>query len=123
MGGRDSDAALALIAVPSCTSFKDQLLDPQNPGLIDETAWPRRPRGGTQSGRASDAWKQLYTSSETLWQEAGHVADEFANADFQPDRNDVDQRTMSTATPYSNYSSITGARRLHSRRHRRRADV
>src|SRR3954466_733166 len=109
-GVATATAALALIAVPSCTSFKDQLLDPQNPGLIDDTAVASPAAAAALKVGALGRVKRLYTVSETLWQEAGHVADEFANADFQPDRNDVDQRTMSTATPYPNYNSITGAR-------------
>ena len=40
----------------------------------------------------------------------GAYTDEYANADFQPDRNDVDQRTMSSSSPYANYPNVTGAR-------------
>jgi hypothetical protein len=110
-----ASAAFGLLITGGCKSFKDQLLEPQNPGLIDDSAVGSPAAAAALKVGAIGRMKVLYTSSETLWQEAGHLADEFSNADFQPDRNDVDQRTMATNSPYANYGTstnpgITGAR-------------
>ena len=103
-------AAVVGLFTPSCANFKDQLLEPQNPGLIDDSAVGSAAAAAALKVGAIGRLKVLYTTSETLWQEGGHFADEYANADFQNDRNDVDQRTMSPSSPYANYTSITQAR-------------
>src|SRR4051812_47119873 len=103
-------AAAVICAAPSCTNFKDQLLQPQNPGIIDNGAVGSPAAAAALKVGAMGKIKVVYTSSETLWQEAGQVADEYQNADFQPDRNDVDQRTMATNSPYANYNSVTQTR-------------
>jgi len=104
-------AAVAFgLMVPSCASFKDQLLEPQNPGLVDEGAVSSPAAAAALKVGAIGRLKQLYTSSETLWQEGGHLADEYMNADFQNDRNDVDQRTMTPSNNYANYTSLTPVR-------------
>jgi hypothetical protein len=103
-------AAAGLMAAPACSDWKDQLLQPQNPGQVDEGAVGSPAAAAALKVGALGRLKVIYTSSETLWQEAGHLADEYANADFQPDRNDVDQRTMATNSPYANYPSVTVAR-------------
>jgi hypothetical protein len=102
-------AVPGLMAVTGC-NFKDQLLQPQNPGIIDNSAVGSPAAAAALKIGAMGRIKVVYTSSETLWQEAGHLADEYMNADFQPDRNDVDQRTMATNSPYANYSSVTQTR-------------
>jgi hypothetical protein len=101
---------VALVVPSGCTSFKDQLLEPQNPGLIDESAVGSPAAAAALKNGALNRLKVVYTAQETLWQSSGHLADEFANADFQPSRNDVDQRTQSSTSDYGNYSSITQAR-------------
>ncbi|HKW48867.1 MAG TPA: hypothetical protein VJN70_15560 [Gemmatimonadaceae bacterium] len=92
-------AVSVLVLIPGCSNWKDQLLSPQNPGLIDQ--------GAVGSAAAATALKvgaigKLRTllncsSGECMWEEAGNLADEFKNSDFQPDRQDIDQRTMTTA--------------------------
>src|SRR4051794_7264004 len=105
-----SAAVVIALMAPSCTSFKDQLLEPQNPGLVDEGAVASPAAAAALKVGAIGKLKQLYTSSETLWQEGGHLADEYMNADFQNDRNDVDQRTMTPSNPYANYNALTQVR-------------
>jgi len=110
-----SAAVLGMLIPTGCTQFKDQLLEPQNPGLIDQGAVGSPAAAAALKVGAIGRMKVLYTTSETLWQESGNLADEFSNADFQPDRNDVDQRTMATNSPYANYGTpttpgVTGAR-------------
>ncbi len=96
------------LALPTgCGSFKDQLLEPQNPGLIDESAVGSPAAAAALKNGALNRLKRIYTVQETTWQEAGHLADEFQNADFQPARNDVDQRTQSSTSDYGNYQDVT----------------
>jgi starch-binding outer membrane protein, SusD/RagB family len=103
-------AMTAALGIVGCASFKDQILEPQNPGIVDESAVSSPAAAAALKVGAIGKLKVLYTSSETLWQESGHLADEYMNADFQNDRNDVDQRTMTPSNPYANYGSITQAR-------------
>src|SRR6516162_7786431 len=103
-------AAVAVLALPACQDAKNQLLQPQNPGIIDNTAVGSPAAAAALKIGAMGRIKVVYTTSETLWQEAGQLADEYQNADFQPDRNDVDQRTMATNSPYSNYQNVTQTR-------------
>src|SRR5215208_1215818 len=102
--------ATGAFVMAGCASFKDQLLEPQNPGLIDETAVGSAAAAAALKVGAMGRLKQLVSGSETLWQEGGHLADEYANSDFQNARNDVDQRTMSPDNTLSNYNNITQAR-------------
>lgn len=101
-------ALWVLMLIAGCSNWKDQLLSPQNPGLIDQ--------GAVGSPVAATALKigaigKLRTllncsSGECLWEESGNLADEFKNSDFQPDRQDLDQRTMTTAN--AELSGTTG---------------
>jgi hypothetical protein len=85
----------------ACSDWKDQLLAPQNPGVIDP--------GATGSAAAAAALKvgalgRLRfmvdcASGECLWQEAGSLTDEFHNADFQNTRQDIDQRQITDDNP------------------------
>src|SRR5829696_7239511 len=101
--------AAGAVALAGCASFKDQLLEPQNPGLIDESAVGSAAAAAALKVGAMGRLKILVSSSETLWQEGGHLADEYANSDFQNSRNDVDARTMSPDNNLSNYNNITQA--------------
>lgn len=93
-------AAGALVAA-GCSNWKDQLLAPQNPGVIDP--------GATGSSAAAAALKvgalgRLRfavdcSSGECLWQEAGSLVDEYHNADFQNTRQDIDQRQITDDNP------------------------
>src|SRR5437764_14917932 len=86
-----------LAVLGACTSLKDQLLEPQNPGLIDPSA--------VSSPAAAMALKvgaigriafvvNCGGNNECLWEEAGSLADEFHNSDFQNTRQDIDQRQI-----------------------------
>ena len=92
--------AASLIALaPGCSNWKDQLLSPQNPGLIDQSAVGSSAAATALKIGAIGKLRTLLncSSGECLWEEAGNLADEFKNSDFQPDRQDIDQRTMTTA--------------------------
>jgi hypothetical protein len=105
--------AVAVMAV-ACADWKKELLEPQNPGLIDPTAV------GTPSaafalkvgaiGRLRFLLNNCDGNSECLWQESGMVADEFKNSDFQPDRQDIDQRNLKSTNTILGYTQITQIR-------------
>src|SRR5262245_21227572 len=105
-----SAAALALVAA-GC-NVKDQLLEPQNPGLIDNTAVGSPSAALALKVGAIGRVKLLSncSSGECLWQESGHLADEFKNSDFQPTRQDVDQRTMTSSNTILSYNTVTTIR-------------
>lgn len=100
----------AAVAFAACTRFKDQLLEPQNPGLIDPSA--------VNSPAAAQA---LYIgalgrvrfivdcggNNECLWEEAGDLSDEFHNSDFQNVRQDIDQRAIDPSNPEIPWTSVT----------------
>ncbi|HWH52806.1 MAG TPA: hypothetical protein VN651_14750 [Gemmatimonadaceae bacterium] len=93
---------------------KQELLAPQNPGLIDPSQ--------VQSGAAAFALKVgavgktaavvdgCNGNSECLWQEVGNLTDEYHNADFQNTRQDIDQRSMGDDNPSDPYSSVSQPR-------------
>jgi starch-binding outer membrane protein, SusD/RagB family len=109
-GAGATAVAAALLALGACTNFKDQLLEPQNPGLIDPTA--------VNSPAAATALKvgalgrvrfvvDCGGNNECLWEEAGSLADEFQNSDFQNVRQDIDQRTIDDGNPEVPWVSVT----------------
>lgn len=91
--------ALGICLPAGCTDWKNQLLEPQNPGLIDQGAVGSSAAATALKVGAIGKFKLLLncTSGECLWEESGNLADEFKNSDFQPDRQDIDQRTMSAS--------------------------
>src|SRR6266545_2860432 len=101
-------------AAAACVDWKKELLEPQNPGLIDPTAT------GSPSaaialkvgamGRLRRVVHGCDGNSECLWQESGMVADEFKNSDFQPTRQDIDQRNLKSDNTILGYTQITQIR-------------
>ncbi len=106
------------LIVAACSNVKDQLLEPQNPGLIDPTAVTSAAAafalkvgavgktrvvvdGGGTSGNNCNS------NAECLWEEVGSLTDEFHNADFQNTRGDIDQRQITDDNPSVPYSSVT----------------
>lgn len=97
-------------AISGCY-VKDQLLEPQNPGTVQvdavqSTAGALALRVGA-IGRIRNV---VDGGDERLWQQAGHLADEFKNADFQPTRADIDRRSITTNNGDVPYSTITQPR-------------
>ena len=105
--------AIMVVAV-ACADWKKELLDPQNPGLIDPTAV------GSPSaaialkvgaiGRLRNLLNNCDGNAECLWQESGMVADEFKNSDFQPTRQDIDQRNLKSDNTILGFRPITNIR-------------
>jgi hypothetical protein len=103
--------AAAMITVSGC-NVKNELLQPQNPGIVDQGAVGSPAAAAALKVGALGRLKQLVNggNGETLWAEGGHLADEFMNSDFQNSRNDIDQRTISPDNTLSNYNAITTSR-------------
>lgn len=105
--------AIGLTFPVACSDWKDQLLQPQNPGLIDNSAVSSPAAALALKVGALGKVKRLVSTpdcSECMWQESGNLADEFKNADFQPDRQDIDQRQIATNNGILSYSNVTQIR-------------
>ncbi|HXT14566.1 MAG TPA: hypothetical protein VN706_02975 [Gemmatimonadaceae bacterium] len=105
--------ALGLAFPAACTDWKNELLQPQNPGLIDNSAVSSPAAALALKVGALGKVKRLVSTpdcGECLWQESGNLADEFKNADFQPDRQDIDQRQIATNNGILSYSQVTQIR-------------
>ena len=102
----------ALLAV-ACVDWRKELLEPQNPGLIDPTATGSPSAALALKIGAMGRLKNLLNCGgnyECLWQESGMVADEFKNSDFQPDRQDIDQRNLKSTNTILSFRDITNIR-------------
>ena len=81
-------------------SVKDELLAPQQPGVISpgDVASPTGAEGLYTGavGNFKNALLGGSSNTETIWQFAGLMTDEFKSADTFSQRNDADQRTTQT---------------------------
>ncbi|HET7632888.1 MAG TPA: hypothetical protein VFK16_11325 [Gemmatimonadaceae bacterium] len=109
-------AACAIVGggllLSSC-QWRDQLLEPQNPGLIDPSAVQTPAAAMAVKVGAMGQFRKLYAGcpgEECLWQESGVLADEYKNSDFQNTRQDIDQRTITSNNPTLDYFAITQLR-------------
>jgi starch-binding outer membrane protein, SusD/RagB family len=91
-------AGLAFVALTGC-NVKDQLLAPQNPGIIDPSAVNSPTAALALRVGALSRYKQLTNgnNTEAVWQYGGTLADEYKNADFLTDRVAIDQRIIDPA--------------------------
>ncbi|HEX3865325.1 MAG TPA: hypothetical protein VHV78_01190, partial [Gemmatimonadaceae bacterium] len=89
---------LAAMVFAAC-NVKQELLQPQNPGLIDASAVGTPTAALALRVGALSRYKQLTNAdgSEALWEYAGTLADEYKNSDFLTDRVDIDQRMVDPA--------------------------
>jgi hypothetical protein len=105
--------AATLVVLGACSDLKNQLLEPQNPGLIDPSA--------VSSPAAAMALKvgamgrvrfvvDCGGNNECLWEEAGDLSDEFHNSDFQTVRQDIDQRLIDESNPEIPWASVAQSR-------------
>jgi hypothetical protein len=104
--------ALLTAPIAACDNVKDELLEPQNPGLIDPAQ--------VNSADAADALRigalgQLKSNTaggETLWMYGGLLTDEWKSSDTFLQRNETDQRAIQTnnANIASAYAGIQQAR-------------
>lgn len=113
LGARWASAAMAvcgLLTFAACTQFKDQLLEPQNPGLIDPSAVSTPAAAEALAVGALGRVRFVVDcggNNECLWEEAGDLTDEFHNSDFQTVRQDIDQRIIDPANVEVPWASVT----------------
>ena len=105
----------ALLA--SCTDWKNELLQPQNPGIVDQSAVGSPAAAAALKVGAMGKLKNVYAdrsptgfAGSSIWEASGLMSDEFMNSDFQNSQNDVDARTMSPDNTVSDYQGLTQAR-------------
>jgi hypothetical protein len=104
-----SAIAVATLTVAAC-DVKQELLAPQNPGLIDPSAVTNAAAAFALKVGAIGKMATVVNcggNSECLWQEGGSLTDEYHNADFQNTRQDIDQRSMGDDNPSDPYPSVT----------------
>lgn len=101
-------ALLSIAGLSACDRVKTELLQPQNPGLIDPSAVTSPTAALALRVGALGRYKQVM-NGEAAWEEGGTLADEYKNADFQVPRADVDARHADDGTDW-NYSGLTQAR-------------
>jgi len=105
-------AAFAMwpLVVSGCY-VKDQLLQPQNPGTVgDEAVGTAAAALALRVGAIGRIRNVVNGGDERLWQEIGHLTDEYKSADFQPSRIDVDRRTVTTNNGAISYQPVTQQR-------------
>jgi hypothetical protein len=119
---RSAVAAGTVIAVASllafaCKDYTQELLQPENPGIVGTEAVGSPAAAAALRVGAIGRVKLLVncTSYECLWQETGTMTDEFKNTDFQNTRQDIDQRAITSdnntvASTNGGYPQVTQAR-------------
>lgn len=107
--------AAALLAAPigmNACNPKQELLAPQNPGLIDPTQVNSADAADALRIGALGSLKNQTGGGETLWLWGGMLTDEWKSSDTFLQRNETDQRAMQTnnATFQTAYNGIQQAR-------------
>ncbi|MEP6494427.1 MAG: hypothetical protein ABJF01_17215 [bacterium] len=100
----------AMLTVAACSNWKDELLAPQNPGLIDPSAVGNPAAAMALKVGAIGRIGFVFTcggNNECLWEEAGSLADEYHNSDFQNTRQDIDQRSISDDNGTVPWTTVT----------------
>ena len=101
--------ALAAFALAGCEHVKNQLLEPQNPGLVDPAAVGSSIASLALRVGAIGRYKQVQTG-EGIWQSGGDLADEYMNSDFDASRINLDQRRTDPNIDMWGYGGITQSR-------------
>jgi hypothetical protein len=110
--------AAGALVLSGCDHLKDELLKPQNPGVVDQGAVGSPAAAaalkvgamGKLKLIASDPSPSAGFAYSSIWVASGLMSDEFSNSDFQNSQNDIDQRTISPDNGASDYGNITQAR-------------
>ena len=101
--------AICTFALAGCEHVKNQLLEPQNPGLVDPSAVGSSLASMALRAGAIGRYKQVQTG-EGIWQSGGDLADEYMNADFDAARINLDQRRTDPNVDMWNYGPTTQSR-------------
>jgi hypothetical protein len=102
--------ALGALALAGCDRVKNQLLQPQNPGLVDPSAVGSATASLALRVGALGKFKQVF-GGEGTWASGGDIADEFQNSDFDQTRINLDMRIVDPNTSDMwGYSGVTQSR-------------
>lgn len=108
--------ATAVSVIAGC-NVNNELLQPQNPGIVDQSAVGSPAAAAALKIGAMGKLKYVVADpapagfgGSSIWEASGLMSDEFMNSDFQNSQNDVDARTMSPDNQVSNYARTTQAR-------------
>ena len=99
-----SSASLVCAPLFSGCDVKEELLAPQNPGVIDPSAVTSPAAAAGLRVAALGQLKNRTAGSESVWLYGGLLADEWKSSDTFSQRNETDQRSIQT-----NNSNITPA--------------
>jgi len=91
-----SGAAIALTPVFSACNVKEELLAPQNPGVIDPASVNSPAAAAGLRVGALGQLKGRTAGSESVWLYGGLLADEWKSSDTFSQRNETDQRSIQT---------------------------
>ncbi len=110
-------AILAAALSPAACDIKNELLQPQNPGLVDQTAVNSPAAAAALKIGAIGRLKYVVSDPSSagftgmnVWEAGGLLADEYMNSDFQNSMNDVDARNISSDNTFGNYTRTTQLR-------------
>jgi starch-binding outer membrane protein, SusD/RagB family len=103
-------AAVGSIGLTACNHVKNELLAPQNPGLISPSAVASPSAAQALYVGALGRLKNVILGSEQLWQESGNLTDEYKNSDFQVSRQSIDQRQITPDNGDYPYNAVTQPR-------------
>src|SRR5215831_20575634 len=110
-------AACAAIASISACNINNELLQPQNPGIVDNTAVGSAAAAAALKVGAMGRLKWVVSdpavsgfAGSSIWEASALMTDEFMNADFQNSQNDLDARTVTPDNSATNYTHTTQAR-------------
>jgi hypothetical protein len=103
-------ASVSLIA--SACNVKQELLEPQNPGLVDPSTLNSPDAADALRIGALGSLRNVTAGSESLWMYGGLLTDEWKSSDTFLQRNETDQRAIQTNNANINtaYNAIQQSR-------------
>ncbi len=104
-------AVVALVAAGGC-SWKEELLAPQNPSVIDPASVNSPAAAEAVRVGAFGRLKSITAGSESMWLYGGLLTDEWKSSDTFSQRNETDQRSVQTnnANIQTAYTTVQQAR-------------
>src|SRR4051812_12939887 len=101
----------AAVALAGC-DVKQELLAPQNPGIIDPATVNSAPAAAALRVAALGQLKNRTAGGESMWLYGGLLTDEWKSSDTFSQRNETDQRSIQTnnANIQTAYNTLQQAR-------------
>src|SRR6185503_14419586 len=88
--------AAAMLALAGCSTVKDQLLAPQQPGVIGPEQVGSPTAADALRIGALARLRAMTAGGESFWILGGLITDEWKSGDTFSQRNDTDQRKLTT---------------------------